>query len=117
MNLDNLDLLSLKIKGMGIGILFALGWGAIIGLGIFIFGETGTISIAQKLLGGFIGGSIISAFLFILFHTPLNQILKLINHIPYGGLFILPFVLFYYIMVWPGVFIAEKMGLIERYIN
>lgn len=106
--------MKLQAKGTLIAAGCAALWGVLLGLGMALFGDNrGAPPLGERLLYFPFGSAMLAVILFLPFHTPLFHVLALIGKLPYTFLPFLVLTLFYYICTWPGVFAAEKLGLIE----
>ena len=103
--------LKMRFTGLLFAMLSAGAWATLVSLVIFLSGS-GHESVFKKILGAFLAGMISGAGLTLLFHTFLRKILVgIANAVPMGGVFLLPVVILYYVLAWPGVMLGKAFGL------
>ena len=119
-----------QIQGTKTALLFAFGWGAVVGLVLFV--SIGPGSLVNKIFGGIVGGGGAGVVMAILFHVPpfyyIPRFLGAAGRVASGpeqgfgprgclGLALLPVVLMLYIpyfaYAWPGIKIARMMGMVR----
>mgnify|MGYP000993837555 CR=1 FL=1 len=112
-----IDELKLRASGWAISLGCAVVWGAIAFTVIAFFDPqfSRSGSAVERIFAPLVGGGGLAMVCFLLFHSPLRGLTSwLLTKVPILGWVVLPFVIGYYLLAWPGIFLAERLGLVER---